>query len=226
MGFNSGFKGLTVVWVYDSKAVACVCLFIYIYKCVNSLLKLRKTIRQVQNEFSMHHYFSKIKNIMELYRGIIEFKKGYQSRTYIVKDEKSDLFADSHSILPRWRNHFFQLLNVHEVIDVRQTKIHTAEPLVPQLSAFEVELTIEKLKSHRSPGNDKIPAELIKAGGRIIRCEIHKRIISIWNNEALPEEWKELIIVKGKSKAIPLHAWTDPEGSRRMRLPDLKTIGT
>jgi hypothetical protein len=31
---------------------------------------------------------------------------------------------------------------------------------------------------------------------------------------------------KGKGKAIPLQAWTGPEGSRRLRLPDFKTIGT
>jgi hypothetical protein len=31
---------------------------------------------------------------------------------------------------------------------------------------------------------------------------------------------------KGKSKAIPLEAWTGPKGSRRMRLSDFKTIGT
>jgi hypothetical protein len=31
---------------------------------------------------------------------------------------------------------------------------------------------------------------------------------------------------EGKGKAIPLQAWTDPEGSRRLRLPDLKKIGT
>jgi hypothetical protein len=30
---------------------------------------------------------------------------------------------------------------------------------------------------------------------------------------------------EGKDKAIPLQAWTDPDGSRRLRLPDLKTIG-
>jgi len=36
---------------------------------------------------------------------------------------------------------------------------------------------------------------LIKAGGRTIHSEIHKLIISIWNKEELPEEWKELIIV-------------------------------
>jgi hypothetical protein len=29
-----------------------------------------------------------------------------------------------------------------------------------------------------------------------------------------------------KDKAIPLQAWTGPEGSRRLRLPDFKTVGT
>jgi hypothetical protein len=29
-----------------------------------------------------------------------------------------------------------------------------------------------------------------------------------------------------KGKAIPVQAWTDPEGSRRLRLPDFKTIAT
>jgi hypothetical protein len=54
---------------------------------------------------------------------------------------------------------------------------------------------IGKLKSHKSPGIDQIPAELIKAGGRIIRSEIHNLIISIWYKEELPEEWKESVIV-------------------------------
>jgi hypothetical protein len=56
-------------------------------------------------------------------------------------------------------------------------------------------LTIEKLKSHKSPGIDQIPAELIKAGGRTIHCEIHEHIISVWNKEELHEEWQESIIV-------------------------------
>ena len=84
-----------------------------------------------------------------------------------------DLVADSHSIMTRWRNYFSQLLNVHGAKDVRQPEIHTAEPLVPEPSALEVELAIEKLKSQKSPGIDQIPAELIKASCRIIRCAIH-----------------------------------------------------
>jgi hypothetical protein len=32
--------------------------------------------------------------------------------------------------------------------------------------------------------------------------------------------------IKVKGTAIPLQAWTGPEGTRRVRLPDFKTIGT
>src|SRR5215469_710869 len=104
--------------------------------------------------------------------------------------------------MARWRNYFSQLLNVHDVNNVRQAEIHTAERLVPEPSAFEVELATEKLKSHKSPGIDQIPAELIKAGGKTIRCAIHKLIISIWNKEELHEEWKESIIVPIYKKGI------------------------
>ena len=45
----------------------------------------------------------KINNIRDLYRGINDIKKGYQPRTRIIKDEKGDLVADSHSIMARWR---------------------------------------------------------------------------------------------------------------------------
>jgi len=113
----------------------------------------------------------------------------------MVKEEKGDLVADSHSILAWWRNHFSQLLNVRGINDVRQTEIHTAELLMFEPNAFEFELDIEKPKSHKSPGTDQIPEELIKTGGRAIRYDINKIVISVWNKEELTEECKESIIV-------------------------------
>jgi len=112
-----------------------------------------------------------------------------------VKDEKGELVADSHSIVARWRKYFSQLFNVQGVKDVGQAEIHPAEPLVPEPSAAEVELTIDKLNSHKSPGIDQIPAELIKARGRTICLEIHKLMTSIWKKENFPEEWKGSIVV-------------------------------
>jgi len=105
-----------------------------------------------------------------------------------LKDDKGDLVPDSHSVLVRWRNYFFQLFNVHGVNEVRQTEIDTTEALVSEPSDSEVKFPTENLISHKSPGIDQIPAELIKRGGKTIRCEIHKLIISMWNKEELPKE--------------------------------------
>jgi bisphosphoglycerate-dependent phosphoglycerate mutase len=126
---------------------------------------------------------SSIKNVRDFYRGINDFKKGYQPRNNIVQDEKCDLVADSNSILARWRNHFSQMLNVHGINDVRQTEIHTANPLVLELSANESEMAIEKLKRHKSPYINPIPAKVNKAGSSKIPSEVHKLINSIWNKE-------------------------------------------
>jgi hypothetical protein len=45
---------------------------------------------------------------------------------------------------------------------IRQTEIQAAEPYVPEPSISEIEVAIEKLKRHKLPGADKIPAELIQ----------------------------------------------------------------
>jgi hypothetical protein len=71
------------------------------------------------------------------------------------------VITESHRNLSRLRNHFDQLLKVHEVNDVRQTAVHTTEPVVPEPSAFEFEMAVEKLKRQKSPDMDQIPAELI-----------------------------------------------------------------
>jgi hypothetical protein len=87
----------------------------------------------------------KNKNIRDLYRGINEFKRAYKPRSNLVKDENGDLFADS-KILNRLKNYYPQLLNVHNVSDVRQIEGHTAEPLVPGPSLPEVEIAIAMFK--------------------------------------------------------------------------------
>jgi hypothetical protein len=66
---------------------------------------------------------------------------------------------------------------------------------VPELSTFDVETAMKKLKRHRSLGIDQIPADLIKPGGKTLHSEIQKLINSVRKEEEIPEEWKEWIIV-------------------------------
>jgi hypothetical protein len=127
--------------------------------------KRREYLKDKSNELTTN---SKYKNIRDPYRGVNKFRKVYQPRCNLVKDENGDLLADSHNILNRWKNYFSQLLNLHRVSDVRQIEIHTAEPLVADPRHFEAEISIATLKGYKSPGNDQIPAELIQAGGEIL----------------------------------------------------------
>jgi hypothetical protein len=137
---------------------------------------------------------SKNKNIRDLYRGINEFKKGHQPRINIIKDENSNLLTDPQCVLKSWKNFFNQVLNVHEIHDVKQMDIHMAEPLVPEPSLIEVEIAIGKLKRYKSSGTDQILAELNKAGGETLCSKIHKLIHSIWNKEELPQQWKDVLL--------------------------------
>jgi hypothetical protein len=93
-----------------------------------------------------------------------------------------------------WKIFFNQVLDIHEVHDVRQMDVHTAEPLILEPSLVEVEIATGKLKSCKSPGTDQIPTELIKAGDETLYSEIHRLICSIWNKEELPQQWKESIV--------------------------------
>jgi hypothetical protein len=81
------------------------------------------------------------------------------------------LVADSHTIVPRWRNHFSQPLNTLRVNGVRQRELHTEGLLVPEPSVFEFDLAIENLKGHKSPSIVLIIAELIKASVGRVRYE-------------------------------------------------------
>jgi hypothetical protein len=136
--------------------------------------KKREYFRDKINELEANN---KNKNIRDLYRGINEFKKGYQPRINMIKEENGNLIADPQNVLNRWKNFFNQVLNVHAFYDVRQMDIHMAEPLVTKPGLVEVEIAIGKLKSYKSPGTDQIPAELIKAGGETLYSEIQTYLL-------------------------------------------------
>jgi hypothetical protein len=55
--------------------------------------------------------------------------RGNQLGNNLLEDENGDLLADSHNILNRLKNYFTWLLKAHNVSDVKQIEIHTAEPL-------------------------------------------------------------------------------------------------
>jgi hypothetical protein len=96
-------------------------------------------------------------------------------------------------------------LNFHRVSVVRWIKILTAEPLVPDRNALEIEIAIAKLKEYKLQCSDKISAELIQTGDETVCAKIHNKVINyIWNKEELPDQWKEPVIVPVRKRVIKL----------------------
>lgn len=59
----------------------------------------------------------------------------------------------------------------------------------------EVLSAMKCLKDNKSPGPDGLPTELLKQGGCLITRHLHKLIYYIWQNEKIPQEWKDYNIV-------------------------------
>jgi hypothetical protein len=70
--------------------------------------------------------------------------------------------------------------------------------VLPGPSVLEVEIAIAKLRKYKSRGSDRIPGELIQAGGEILLSAIHKLVNSVSNKEEFPDERKE-------SSIVPVH---------------------
>jgi len=69
--------------------------------------------------------------------------------------------------------------------------------------------------------------KLVHLVGFIIR-NLTRCTVTWKSNSTVTLDYEQNIkkVIKGKGKAIPLQAWRGPECSRRLKLPDFKTIGT
>jgi hypothetical protein len=95
---------------------------------------------------------------------------------------------------------------VHNISDVRQIVVHTAEPLVPGPSRLQVETAIAELKKYKSPGSDEIPAELIQAGGEMLLSAIHNSLILFGIRKNCLINGRSLLLYQFAKRAIKLTA--------------------
>jgi hypothetical protein len=85
-------------------------------------------------------------------------------------------------------------LNSHRFNDVTQIEILVAEQLVTDCCPSEIELANAKMKKHKSPGNEQVPAECIRIGGKILWSVTYKLITSIWIKKELNDKRKSIIV--------------------------------
>ncbi|CAK1554950.1 unnamed protein product [Leptosia nina] len=81
--------------------------------------------------------------------------------------------------------------------NVKQNTTYCADSrddsLLPTID--ETVAAINRLKNHRSPGQDGIPAEILKQGGPMFTQKFHMLIEEVWLTETMPEQWNLGVII-------------------------------
>ncbi|CAG9118026.1 unnamed protein product [Plutella xylostella] len=105
---------------------------------------------------------------------------------------------------PRWHEHFRNILEV-EVVAVAEDN---ESPYRQQMSDIctdppsfhEIKKAVDTLKNRKSPGADKITAEMLKVDSARTANMLYPLFKQIWITEHFPEEWKEGLLVKVPKK--------------------------
>ena len=130
----------------------------------------------------------------------LEGKRGCKS-TYI-KNAFGVLLRDKPSILLRWKEWFQELLNAKSptldasILDgIEQLPEHA--PLEAEPTMEEVKEAVGKLGNGKAVGVDNVCGELLKLGfsenSAIPKC-FHNIVVAVWQQEVVPQEWKDAII--------------------------------
>jgi len=135
-------------------------------------------------------------NPRKMYQTINQFKKGYQHKFNMIRNKKRELGMNTKERAEIWKVYFDKLLNTEEpkeLIKIGSREINEVE--VEGLTIEDVKRAMRNLKNNRAPGTDGICLELIKYGGNKLLNRIYALVRLLWEEDRIPEEWKETIRV-------------------------------
>ena len=117
----------------------------------------------------------------------------------LLSEDGSTLLTEKEKILDRWAEHFNNVLNRPSTINeeainqLPQVEVNTSLSEPPTLE--ETAEAINLLSNGKAPGPDAIPAEVYKAGGHVLVEKLTVLFQSMWNQEAVPQEFKDASII-------------------------------
>ena len=172
---------------------------------------LTQRLRVIKNEWWSRQAekmqgFADRRQSKEFYESIkAVFGPRVQSTTTMTDDKTGATCSQPSEVMQIWRNHFNGLLNRPCNVDWTTVNSVPQQPIKAHLSdkpdIDEVQRALAQLRSGKTAGEDEIPAELLKSGGRPLEDALLSIVENIWETEQMPPEFKDALIVplyKGK----------------------------
>ncbi|KAJ2940675.1 hypothetical protein O0L34_g14785 [Tuta absoluta] len=119
----------------------------------------------------------------------------------IYNKDKTERLTEQKHVLARWAEHFNDVLNpstqTTDLLYIESLEnLPTVEDLAEPPSFDEFFAALKRMKNHKSPGADGIPAELYKYGGPHIKNKLFELVLNIWECEIVPQDWRDASICK------------------------------
>jgi hypothetical protein len=113
----------------------------------------------------------------------------------MCKNKQGMIVGEEKDVLEVWVTYFKELLNPKTNITSSEGSTYFGpESNIAAPTLQETLGVIRNLNNNRALGEDSITLELIKYGGRKLWNRIHQLILTIWETEQMPQEWRTAII--------------------------------
>lgn len=145
--------------------------------------------KEIENKFK-----SNKKEFWGIVKGI---RKGERKLIRNIKNDKGELKTEEAEILNTWADHFSNKFKLESTLETVNTQTHEnqEENEENNITLAEVKAAVKNIKNQKAEGADQIAPEFIKYGGEKAIETLWKLLMQVWDEEKIPEEWKQNIIV-------------------------------
>lgn len=117
-----------------------------------------------------------------------------------IRNKEGKIIKNEKQVMNRWIEYFEEIYSKQDPMQEEEIDQMEKQPTLDietaNFTKEEIQKAIQQLKNGKAMGIDGIPAELLKADSETSTEILIGLINKIWNEEKLPEEWQQGIIVK------------------------------
>jgi len=170
----------------------------------DSCRRVKKSARQdkeqwIQDKCEQAEKGLNIGNTREAYSLLKMLKSEFVPRLNVIRDQQGTVLQSKDDIKQRWTQYCSSLYKDpgggDEVVKELEDIAPPTDEDTQDILYSEVQTAIRALKRNKSPGSDKISAEMLQAGGEPLARQIYQLCNKAWHEGTIPEEWGKSILV-------------------------------